>query len=246
MNLKSIFSHIFLLNIFFFLIDKMICKPMISYISPKIKKDKKNYQRTRWYILHIFINILTAITSFNGVYYSYKNKYTSLSAIEMAKPYSLEWFYGPTSPLPILFIGSGHLYHILFFSTTASDVYHHLLFAMTMCTLNMIGNYGFARNIIPFVLSGLPGIIEYIIMTLYKFEYLSKKITRYLVTIMHCLLRFPLSMIITYYLSHQILFNPNVLNPIYTSIVIFLLFLNATQYCYENIKASIKYYKLKY
>ncbi len=171
--------------------------------------------------------------------------YTSLSPIKMAEPYSLEWFFGQTFPIPVLNVASGHLYHILFFSTTASDIYHHLFFVALMSAMNLIGDYGYARNIIPFVLSGLPGIIEYIIMSLYKFDYLNKRIMRYCVTIMHSLLRLPLSILIFCSLFYQIIFNENVTNPIMTLTVIILLFINATQYCYENIRSSIRHYKLK-
>ena len=65
---------------------------------------------------------------------------------------------------------------------------------------------------------------------------------RYSVTVMHCLLRFPLSMMIAYNYIYQVLYNPSVSNPILVSIVTLLLVINATQYCFENIKSSIKHY----
>ena len=160
----------------FYSIDTYIITPIILKTNRKMLYNSKDYCRTRWYLLHIVINLLTTITAFNGVYLTYLNPYTSLSPITFAKPYTLDWFIGPTSPLPTLIVASGHLYHILFFSTSKSDIYHHITFAGVMCTINMIGNYGTARNIIQFVLSGLPGIIEYSIMSLYKMKYLTKDI----------------------------------------------------------------------
>ena len=80
-----------------------------------------------------------------------------------------------------------------------SDIYHHLIFAANMTTINMMGNYGIARNLCGFVLSGLPGIIEYSIMSLYKFDYLKKKKMRYLVTVMHCLLKYVIDTIVIYH-----------------------------------------------
>ena len=65
---------------------------------------------------------------------------------------------------------------------------------------------------------------------------------RYLVTVMHCLLRLPISMIIAYNHTYQVLYNPLVSNPILVSIQTLLLVMNATQYCFENIKSSIKHY----
>ncbi len=185
----------------------MICIPIILNINKTIVTRKKDYKKIRWYLLHIFMNIFVTITSINGVYLSYKNIYTNLTPIKMAEPYSIEWFFGPTSPLATLIVASGHLYHILFFSITKSDIYHHLVFAGLLTTLNMIGDYGIARNSISFVLSGFPGIIEYTIMLLYKFEYLTKKMMRYYVTIMHCLVRFPLSILIAYSFFYQVFFN---------------------------------------
>lgn len=243
MNLFQILLFIFILNVFFFIIDKMCCIPIILKMNKKLLNNSKDYGRTRWYLLHIVINMLTTITAINGVYLTYLNPYQSLTPIPFAEPYNLDWFIGPTSPLPTLIVASGHLYHILFFSTSKSDIYHHLTFAATMSSINMIGNYGNARNIIQFVLSGLPGILEYSIMSLYKFEYLTKKHMRYSVTLMHCLLRFPLGLCIFWILFYQILYNPEAVNLLGTTIVSLLVLLNSTQYCVENIRSSIKHYQ---
>jgi len=237
------FLLLFYLLSVFYIIDKYICTPIILKMNKKLIIGSKDHGRTRWYLLHIFINILTTITAFNGVYLTYLNPYTSLSPIAFAKPYTLDWFIGPTSPLPTLIVASGHLYHILFFSTTKSDIYHHLTFAGTMCTINMLGNYGNARNVIQFVLSGLPGIIEYSIMVLYKFEFVNKKQMRYSVTVMHCLLRFPLGLWASWIMFYQILFNSEVVYLFMTLIVCMLVLLNSTQYCFENISSSIRHYQ---
>ena len=242
MNIINIYSMVNLFIVSFFLFDKMICIPIILYIKKDIINLKKDYERTRWYLLHIFINILCVITSFNGFYLSFKNIYTSLNPVPFAKPYTKEWILGPTSPLPTLIILSSHLYHLLFFTTSISDLYHHIFFAFSMSTINMIGDYGIARNIIAFVLCGLPGILEYTIMSLYKFNFINKKNMRYNVTIMHLLLRLPLGIIITYSLLYQVFFNYKVCNPFLTFIIGILVLINVTQYCFENIKSSIKHY----
>jgi hypothetical protein len=241
MNILNIFFHIFLFNLFFFFVDTFICDNIILVYHKSIIERKKDYNRLRWYLLHILINIMVTLTTLKGVYLCFDN-YTSLSYTEIAEPYTLDWFIGPTSPIPTLIIASGHLYHTLFFNMTKSDIYHHLIFAANMTIINMMGNYGIARNLVGFVLSGLPGIIEYSIMSLYKFDYLIKKNMRYLVTIMHCLLRFPISMMIAYNYTYQVLYNPLVSNPILVYIITLLLVINATQYCFENIKSSIKHY----
>ena len=243
MDIINIGSFILLINVLFFIIDKMVCFPIIFKMNRKLLNNSKDYGRTRWYLLHIFINLLTTITSISSVYLTYQRPYTSLTPIKMAEPYSAGWFIGPTSPLPTLIVVSGHFYHILFFSTTKSDIYHHLTFAGVMGTINMIGDYGTARNIIQFVLSGFPGIIEYTIMSLYKFEYVNKKQMRYSITVMYCLLRFPLGILFSWYFIFQILFNPLLENPIMMSIVSLLVILNSTQYCVENIRSSIRHYQ---
>jgi hypothetical protein len=245
MKLFNIFLFINFFNILFFLIDKMICTPIILSVRKNMIYNEKDYRRTRWYILHIFINILCSITSFNGIYYTFKNIHTSLNPVKFAKPYTKEWLIGPTSPLPTLIIASGHLYHMLFYKISNSDIYHHLFFAFTMTSINMMGDYGFARNVIPFILCGLPGIIEYIIMSMYKLEFIIKKRMRYYITLMHCVLRLPLGIITAYSLLYQILFNPKVLNPNLTLIVGILVLINVIQYCYENIKSSIRHYSIK-
>ena len=241
MKFYNIFIFINLFNIFFFLVDKIFCIPLILLIKKDIINNKKDYGRTRWYILHVIINMLIVITSIKSVYLTFQNPYTSLNPIKIPSIYSYDWFFGSTSPLPTLIVVSGHIYHILFFSTTKSDIYHHLMFAGIMGTLNMIGDFGNARNIIHFVLSGLPGIIEYVIMSLYKFAYINKKNMRYSITLMHCLLRFPLAILFAWYFIFQILFNPFIKNPIMMIIISLLVIINSTQYCFENIRASIRY-----
>lgn len=245
MNLFNIYLVIKFLIISFFLFDKTICIPIILSIKKDMINVKKDYDRTRWYLLHIFINILISTISYNGLYLSLKNVYTSLNPVKFAEPYTRNWFMGPTSPLPSLIIASGHLYHILFFTTSKSDLYHHIFFAFSMTSINMIGDYGLARNVIPFVLCGLPGIIEYIIMCLYKFDFIIKKRMRYYVTLMHITLRLPLGLVVSYSLLYQVFFNTNVSNPMLTFIVGILVLINITQYCFENIQSSIRHYSIK-
>ena len=245
MNFFNIFLFINFFNIMFFLIDKMVSVPIIFSVKKDIVNNKKDYGRTRWYILHIFINILCFITSFSGIYLTIKNIHTSLNPIKFAEPYTIEWFIGPTSPIPSLIVASGHIYHLIFFTTSKSDIYHHLFFALTMTTINMIGDFGLCRNSVSFILCGLPGIIEYTIMSLYKLGFMRKKIMRYLVTLMHCLLRLPLGIIISYSILYQVFFNVKVYNPIMSFMIGILVIINVVQYCFENIKSSIKHYKIK-
>lgn len=239
MDLISIILFLITLNSLFYIIDIFFCCPFIKYFNNNL--IKKDFNRTRWYLMHIIINICVALTSLNGVYNSYIHFTDSLTPIEMAKPFTKEWFYDSTSPLPTMLIASGHLYHILVFSVSKDDIYHHLLFALSMTSINMLYNYGYARNIISFVLSGLPGIFEYTLMVLFKFNYLSKKNMRYLVTFVHSILRFPLGFTIFLNFGYQILFNNFIESKIFVGIVAFLLLLNVTQYLTENIKASLKY-----
>lgn len=231
--------------ILFYLFDKMICIPIIHYVKKDLENIKKDYNRTRWYLLHICINILCAITSFNGLCLTFNNIHTSLTPIKFAEPYTKEWLLGPTSPLPSLIVASGHLYHILFFGTSKSDIYHHLFFAFPMPIINMIGDYGFARNVIQSVLCGFPGIIEYIIMSLYKFGFVVKKRMRLYITIMHCIIRLPLGLITSYSLLYQVLLSSEVANPILTFLGGILVLINSIQYCFENILSSIRHYSVR-
>ena len=132
---------------------------------------------------------------------------------------------------------------MLVFSVSREDIYHHLLFALSMTSINMLSNYGYARNIVSFVLSGLPGIFEYTLMVLYKLNYLTKKTMRYLVTLVHCFLRFPLGILIVIHFIYQIIFNDFIESKFLVAVIASLLLLNVTQYCIENIKASIKHFQ---
>ena len=239
MDLISIILFLVILNCLFYIVDIFLCCPFIKYFNKNLLK--KDFNRTRWYLIHVLINIFIAFTSFSGIYQSYHHMTNSLTPIPMAEPFTLNWFYDASSPIPTLLVASSHLYHMLVFSVSTDDIYHHLLFALSMTSINMLCNYGYARNIVSFVLSGLPGIFEYTLMVLYKLNYLTKKNMRYLVTFVHSILRFPLGFIIFLHLGYQILFNNFVENKFFVAIIAFLLLLNITQYLTENIKASLRY-----
>jgi len=243
MNLFLIIFYIFLLSIFFNFIDNFICKPIIINFDKSFVTRKVEFEKIRWYLLHVFVNIFVVITSFGSVYLSFKNKYSNLMPINFAETFSIDWFFGPTSPLPTLITSSGHLYHMLFFNISNSDIYHHLIFVLSLVIINFIGDYGFARNIVHFVLSGLPGILEYSIMFFYKLNYLNKKNMRYCITLVHCFLRFPLGFLVFLTFAYQIFLTSHVLNPFLSIIVSFIVLLNVSQYSYENIKSSIRHYK---
>lgn len=242
MNFINLILFLIILNVLLYIIDIFFCIPFIL----NFKRDllKKDFNRTRWYLIHILINILITLTSFSGVYQSYHHMTNSLTPIPMAEPFTSNWFYDATSPIPTLLVASGHLYHMLVFSVSRDDIYHHLLFALSMTSINMLCNYGYARNIVSFVLSGLPGIFEYTLMVLYKLNYLTKKNMRYLVTIAHCFLRFPLGILVFYHFIYQIIFNHMIEESrFYILIISCLLLLNVTQYCIENIISSIKHFQ---
>ena len=68
---------------------------------------------------------------------------------------------------------------------------------------------------------------------------------RYSVTLMHCILRLPLGIITSYSFLYQVLLNSEVVNPILTFIVGILVLINSIQYCFENIKSSIRHYSVR-
>ena len=124
-----------------FLVDKLL-----------LRRFTKNSSLI-WYILHALVNLLVCIAGFGDVKNILINPgYQSLTSTVFAKDIVL----------------AAHIYHILSFKVTIVDWIHHIV----MCSI-LTASYVFTTtvsitNYLLFFLSGLPGGIDYVLLSLVK------------------------------------------------------------------------------
>ena len=135
-----------------YLVDKFICSHL-----PK----------ARWFSLHAICNAINTICAFNVVTYAlyqpvhltidneiYSNKLISINSI---------W--------PTVYTIALHIYHIIFFKLRYQDFIHHICFVpFLLCNLSYQ-----VKNLTIFFACGLPGMITYILLSLKRYNIISKK-----------------------------------------------------------------------
>ena len=67
-----------------------------------------------------------------------------------------------------------HLYHCIAFKLTKDDIFHHALFVFFGMIFKCFINTGFTIALYLFFINGVPGGIDYIMLTLYKLHYITK------------------------------------------------------------------------
>ena len=72
-------------------------------------------------------------------------------------------------------MGAVHAYHLLAFKDlTLDDWVHHLVFGGTICFVGLVFNSGPLLSVLAFFLSGLPGGLDYLMLTLVKHELMER------------------------------------------------------------------------
>ena len=138
----------------FALFDALLIKP---FIVPK----------ARYFALHVLCNAWVCLLAAPHV----------LAVLSMD---AREAFRGPGHIITNNIIAALHLYHCLAFSLNADDIFHHLTFCATLCSL-AIPNKLYSGLSIPFgafFLSGLPGGIDYLMLTLSAHGIVSKDLQK--------------------------------------------------------------------
>ena len=136
--------------VFFFIVDFTIVKRVIV---PK----------ARYFALHTVCNALVCIATYRGV----------LTALT-GDP--LTFLTGPGEVLGNNIVVALHLYHCLAFKLSADDIFHHLTFVSTLGVMAISVKRTSGINIpyAIFFLSGLPGGIDYAMLTLVAHGHVTK------------------------------------------------------------------------
>ena len=111
-----------------------------------------------WKILHMLANAGVVCFALEDVIFAFTEPHLTC---EVA-----------ASPIPSYIIGALHLYHLVAYSTSRADWFHHVLFCGTLVPVGLIAPNPIV-NVFAFFLSGLPGGIDYAMLTLVKHKKMS-------------------------------------------------------------------------
>ena len=135
------------------------------------KLIKLTSTKSPWFDLHCIINYLIVFFSFNDVYLCFKNPNNSMLLMDE----------NTITASSLCFCL--HLYHTLCYELKPMDIFHHYLFIFIATPLYLIYSYK-GSALIFFFSSGLPGGIDYLLLSLVKNNKINfmieKKINGYL------------------------------------------------------------------
>ena len=168
--------------------------------------------RARWYQLHVLSNIIVTYYIFTDTIDIYRNPFISYRILD--------------NHIPSLTILTLHIYHMLFFKLNIMDYFHHILFVGfgVMPTLFFINTNQIYMGYI--ACSGIPGIIEYSILSLYKNNKLSLIKQKRLNAILYNYIRYPMCIygasinLVSYH--YGFIKNESYYMTIYINILLFL------------------------
>ena len=142
------------------------------------KLEKVGGTNARWFGLHAFANFFVVILAIPDV---------MQTVVDPANSMSIECNFSSLacSDSPVCIIAAIHLYHILAFrNLTWDDWFHHLVFAVGICSLHFCFKWGPISQFLSFFISGLPGGIDYAMLCCVKLKILrpikEKRINRFM------------------------------------------------------------------
>ena len=117
-------------------------------------------QKTKYFAIHIFANLLTMYVCFDEIIYG------------LANP--LELYVKPTHFYGYYLMIALHLYHMIFHSLDRNDIFHHLLFVLFGCGWALYFQPYIVSSLPLLALHGFPGAMDYTSLILYKYGKIDK------------------------------------------------------------------------
>ena len=186
-----------------------------------------------WYILHAFCNFFVVYKCIPYILFFINEP---LKSIQDNTDLDLHYY----AVVP-------HIYHCIAFDLNKDDIFHHVLFVFFGMIFKHFTNTGFTLALYLFFINGVPGGIDYIMLTLYKLNFIDKhtrhKIAVYLNSWVRCPgLIFSNTLFIFYTLIHETNFSRKMFN-IFISLIIWSY--NGLYYNYQVRDTYIKTYQMK-
>ncbi len=170
----------------------------------------------RWFKLHACINSLIVGLTYNNVCMMISNPQTGFDL--------------KNDHMDGTFTVALHIYHCLFFKLRTIDYYHHSIsvFIPILLVPSNI-NYRF-NSLYYFTLSGLPGGLDYVALTLVKYNKINKLTEKKFASLINSYMRMPLGTIAAFYTYTVAVNEQNNIKFISLFIMSFLIFMNVSHF----------------
>eukprot|EP00039_Didymoeca_costata_P018563 m.334000 g.334000 ORF g.334000 m.334000 type:complete len:348 (-) comp17266_c0_seq1:110-1153(-) len=134
-----------------------------------------------WFEIHSFANLLTVLTTFPAVLEWIMDPVATLipksPSPEILGPnwWHAENLFHVNNHWGVLIILAVHTYHCLAFPLSKQDIFHHFVFVPTIGVYGgFVRSWGPLRGVLCFFISGFPGGVDYVFLTLMKRGKVSK------------------------------------------------------------------------
>lgn len=200
--------------------------------------NDNDFTNCKWFSIHSIGNFFICLYAYNDVKKTIDDPVNSLN-------YDYEY-----SMIPVFITITLHLYHILapwfFKKLRLDDIIHHILFAFGLGFICLFYRFGYVQNFVIFFLTGLPGCIDYFLLTLVKLNKINKLVEKKINVHINNWIRGPGCVIgATFIYVSKITLQKSdkqYFNNFIASIMIFLIFLNGQYYSKQMIE-NYTYYK---
>ena len=192
-----------------------------------------NNRLVTWYIIHAYCNLYVIAKCLPYILLFFNEPLKSLQNTE-----ELNIHYYAVIP---------HIYHCIAFNLNYDDIFHHVLFVFFGVIFKLYCNVGITMAFYLFFINGLPGMIDYIMLSLYKFNRISKHTRHinalYLNSWFRCPgLIFSNSLFVFYILLNTNIFYTKILKILFSFV---LWSYNGLYYNYQVRDSYIKSYQTK-
>ena len=194
--------------------------------------EYKTHSKARWFMLHSLVNFLVAGFSFHDIVMVLKAPICS-----MLNPLQ-SW-------VPSYLAYSLHLYHFLAYSVVRmEDIVHHLLFVGTFGFVNFLMSWGSIVNLLLLFMTGVPGGIDYAMLSLVKIDKFSRLEEKRLNSHINVWLRMPGLVVVSAIMYSCFIMGQTRVHWFAAILCIVLTFLNGVYYMqqvvrnYENEKSK--------
>jgi len=141
--------------------------------------DKLVKKQSRWYFIHSIVNFIILSNTYKDVY----NTFTCSNPVTIK----------PSMDINVMnsLITSLHVYHLFFYTNLRLDDYLHHIIMLTVFNISILQVQGSYPGTLLFFMNGLPGFIDYSLLSLTKYNLLSKKREKYINTFLNVYVRSP-------------------------------------------------------
>ena len=136
---------------------EFVCLLVLHYSLIRLQLNSKS----TWFFLHAFANFVIALCCVPAILSILKEPDNALNS-EYHKNLS------SGNKVPLSFVNTLHLYHILFFKCNSNDLFHHIVFIPCLGLPGQIYDWGAMSNWLAFFVCGLPGGIDYFLLGFQK------------------------------------------------------------------------------